>query len=434
MNRFIAIIMALTLHAGYIQAMDSDVNIFGHNRETQIDKSNIGNVLASCALSTDMTVSALRSLQEKNFDCFDPQVGDSACQIRTLQLLDLLSEETLVTTPLAELSTQLAALRETAQSLVSERKLKPSQLGKFLTEHRINISLSSVAKFFGQAYFLTKCKTADDLRLVAEKYGVSRKAANNLRLCGQRALQDCSNAYIKREAQSISGDPERSLIVSRECAQELAQGVQQIKGSQGRASIPCLFGMQVILEKVARMGQPFLIKMISHCNNGRHEIRIPYLFDTSSGRFKVIDPFARGMLGSVAMIIRGYQFDGTREDFDKKFKKGAHKEKRTEDERERFKTPCRELPCHILTSLHQKLTGRNIAEVVLANAAVHPQFPGDHNVEILVDFTELPNLKGEAKRLRAVAQKDGMCEQNMRTFLITHIYPDTIGHVLEERQ
>ncbi|MDP3888990.1 MAG: hypothetical protein Q8Q25_00400 [bacterium] len=269
--------------------------------------------------------------------------------------------------------------------------------------------------FLGLSYFLTKYKPNQgniDKASLERDFSpctISRSFADALKSNAQGELLRGSIAYLQKRAQEITASARDSLVLTQECAAELEAGMKQKGGAMGRSTVPFLFSVQAVLENLARKKIPLVVKARERCASCTRVMQtenIPYRFNPESRQFEVVGGVSPD---EPAFVVVGDQFDGNLETF------------------EQIK---KELPKPCACTRPISLQGKDIAEIILANAAAHKQFTTAKNAEeIPIQFEGLPNLGSEYERLKRVAE-NGMSMATMKTFFIDHVKPDTVGRAL----
>jgi len=387
-----------------------------YNPKATIKDLPIDHLIALQAFSCAITKEALLAFAQGDLEKFYPEVGDQACQIRT----DMITDFNARPLPIQNMLPYITITEQKIKNCTSKfrnhqnrlllKKSNPT-IECFLENEGIDLHFSNEAKIITLCYFLTKYKVANwsfDYKKANKESGLTRNFIADLRHHAQEYLQRITIAYIQQKAQKLC--TQTPVLFDTHYLREQSSGIQQINGSNHKFSVPFLLGLTTLFENMLHQEKPFVLKMNTVCKNGTHVQNL--LFSVECNQFVLQNSIPPALASCPTSVVEGEQFDGTWQEYEKR--------------KETTNTPCQKNNCTAPQRALHALLKIPITDVIFANAAAHPQFPGDKDI----DFTTLPRVKKEFDRFSQLAKDEGMCRENMKTFLVTHVYPSTIGNAL----
>jgi hypothetical protein len=334
---------------------------------------------------------------------FDPQVGESACQIRAFQILfmflrmqDISFKEQIEKSikNIYYLLENLTLLLGTELKKLHQRRDKTLKyiednltFNEYLITKNISICFSKNELFLIQSFLLSLAKDIEtnyiNYKNFCERLKISKYLADKLIQHNQRSLSKISLSFLKD-------------LLSRTNRTQLLRlfNIYQSTDQIGREVIPCYFSLYLVLEllKHFQINILLIVDRTSPIEKDIVEIKFSY------------DPAKKRYLGSSEKImgpcftIRG----------DVEYQNSLE-----------FK----ELYINNLLSFP-------LEDIVLANAAQHVQFADknlseDYNIHINDENTPTNKLEfiNKFKLYKKIAQNMGCSLANKQLFLIKHIYP-----------
>ena len=209
-----------------------------------------------------------------DLECFDPLVGESACQIRALKLV-LMLEYTVDIDLL--LKSVLHSKAVVSQLLTSNSIQKKKSLHEVIEKEKINIHLNDGELYLIKSYLLSKVKTPRDSKpempfikneytdpkKIKEISDVGRMFSENL----VEKLREKTSASSVRFVQKIA-----SRLSPSESVVEMVSDKYLIK-HRGLDCLPCYWVTKVLMQEALHRGIPLVMQVEQMAKDKNHEIR-----------------------------------------------------------------------------------------------------------------------------------------------------------------
>ncbi len=355
---------------------------------------------------------AIASLRQRRLTDFDALVGDRACQIRALFVARFATAY--FSSP--SMHTELCALQRTLM-----RKIRVMQRELERTDTlRQSVTTASVLEpleievperliHMAMAYLLTKTKekgeTSSECPQCATQVTHCYKEHTNYELAnlasiGMTRTQICvivdaikiqmsriSCTYVAQEAAELSSELTLPVL-------EMLSGAHLYTSSNGRCEVPFFATVAVVFQSVIRHNLPVLIKVRRAVHNvvcTQDVYDEVFCLKPVEGELRRVVPTNEDM-NKPCIVIEAQR-------------NAALLEGETV---EQYRT---------------RLTQANMMDVILMNAAHHPQYT-DRSAEL--SGTELE--RAPLRALSSRAEQEGCCQENQRLFCISHIFADTLAN------
>lgn len=357
-----------------------------------------------------LVVDALRNLRTLRLkESYDPLVGDTACHIRAFMILDLLKQ--LKDDDVDELIGRINDIRQRIPSLKEELQRKDLTPGKngvsvyqgcslkeVLERNDVNIRVPSVVRVLAYAHLLTITKTVSDCyekihgracfctkentadRNLARIYPVAGSFATSIDKLARATIARESVRYVQELA---ADDPRLSSLV----------GQERVKRA-GRAGdlevLPLLSSLQVLLRDAMAKDTPIMLSI------DRVDRDTCKVIDTINQLYKIKDgkyyPVDMPMNDEYAVIVESASID-----------------------------------VHDLSkeSFREDLLRYELVDLLMGNAATHPQYPSGEYEETLDKECMESNIRA--------AEERGFCPTNPVRCKINHIRPGMIEEAQNAR-
>lgn len=360
---------------------------------------------------TKFTIHALEKFHlHKQYEDFDPHVGETACQIRAYILLltskttdlDLFHKKRqLISTINKNLEHALTNLKNTHlpnNQLTIETFLKQNEFYYELNDEEILITTS---------YFLTEFKEKEpdgstyiNHDKIADHINSPRKLAKKLTRQFQLILAQLSCQKIFQWGQEITYPNEQLNILKK----------LQLFDDDARSVLPCYYFTKILFHHLLKKALPIIV-IITHKNN------------VSSNQICLLS--YPNLLKSIVPLKNVYKYFYNESSF---IIEGETLYNIHEKEKEYL----------------AKINQIGIETILLANMAIHPQYSGNKLSEYCTDpfgmieeheehdeFIKL--MRTELSNMSKAAKEIGCCKENPALFLVNHIYCDTIKNIIKKK-
>ncbi|MFA5998762.1 MAG: hypothetical protein WC747_01955 [Candidatus Babeliales bacterium] len=357
---------------------------------------------------------AIQHFQEKKLYAFDSSVGDWKCQTRTSMIIDLAQDSTFIEQSLPKeldkISTLIFHLEQLLQKInnfnsieaqnLSRHLLQKISLNDYLAMQHIDYDPLDNTKFLSLCFLTTyqnnKFSVFTEHQMSLNKFKAVINAAKTM-LC------HLSINYEKKLAELYGSTNEQKALL-------------QIETKSVQRMTALFSGFQSIFKKMKLKQQPFITNNIIFCGCGGIQIIQNKFFAIQNNEF--IETTAPTDTQQEITVIDVYQFPGSLEKLQNIFgalnsQSGFPKE---------FYKSCN------CTQPTQQQPIKSIELAIMAFFAQHPQFTNGASIDW--EGLDLVNsdLKNNFDALRSLS---GYSCHDMSKFQINHMYPSTIGHVLQ---
>lgn len=365
-----------------------------------------------------MAKRGVEALTEGNLARFDALVGENSCQIRASAIYDLATRWSCDSAFKENLRQERGKVEETLTKIQTLRKEKPSQkitraqFDDFAVSHGVDLELSRELALLTHCYFLTYLKSAapkgviyerDQIRedLLTADFQMTEKAAGSFRRNSQVQLSERSVKYLQLQATLVQEDEPKLL-------QEMVGDNLVKKDSYNRRVSPFLFCYAVLMKRAVEKNIPILAVLRLAKGDKITEEKC-LLFEVRDGSY-VEASLDRVDLSKPALVIEGNA------------KYPEHSE-------------------ITLATVKNRFMETDLVKIVLANAAIHPQYPGckDQSLPIHTVMQKDEDAahfvqKGmrTMEKLKNLALEEGYCKENASTFCIDHVFCDRINNQVKK--
>jgi hypothetical protein len=332
----------------------------------KVDKSMIQPASIAANFIFDVAERALKDFQESRFENFDALVGDTACQIRVVMLLDLTRnfdnlEISDIITRIQEVQKRLLNLN--FRNLIPRRQL---EFEDFCKKNDLFLEIPYKYLFLIEAYILkqssdsnaekTKPENLQELTTVTVNKNFLEKIVRNT----QKSLSRHSVEYLQTIAGRIKYSLPKNLVYVDK------------SGIQG---LPCFIGIEILIRQLSE-GKYY---SILRCKNKLNSVR-SFLF---KGNKRLVafekNAFEKKLLKPV-FVVEGYG-----EALDEK-----------------------------------KVKQFGFEDILKANAAQHDQYFSEGKGRD--PFESSDERYEEVRKYRKLALEEGFCYKNPLTFCVEHIF------------
>jgi len=456
--------------------------------------------LKEYVMSLEVLERALQMLETGELDRLDPAGGDNACQVRAAKTLDLYES---MRDEKKYIYDNLKKIKDILRDSVvkgGEDFENYTSLASYLNAKRMFISLNDDSKYLICCYFRCFGKNGAEIKDILRRY--EQGSAEQSKML-RELLMDYAVTYLQKTSERNKGIIVKQVIaedqrvpgfdaksnkekqkrqayaaiarrinqlakksvtqgqeaVKKEgqeaakkeakemqtIAVELAEGLKQVAGTDGKRSCPNFFGVITLLYQELLKGRPICVKVTKVFAAGKVECVYFYRPNRAKTNFELFTP----MLGSAndlgldtpIMVFEGWAFDGTYNEFCKMMLGKNDSNYIYNDARDygKVKDAIKNYPLLSESCVREDAEcliqfknsfekGNLLKDILLPNEAQHTQFPGKKGSLLKVDFTGCPQLK---KLYEACIKesKKGASRDNMGIYLIDHIYPTTIKYL-----
>ncbi len=367
---------------------------------------------------------AIRAFLLKEYSQFDAQVSENLCQVRALQLIEIIHNQALCNEKTFSFFYQKIKLLfkkcdATLNHHLSLSKNRPShyseQINKkiileiFLEEHQVDLRFSNVMFFLLQTYILSKYKLVGehnishgihydklckDLNLSSKTY--ARKVIHRL----QRNISEYSCQFIYSLAQKLKTDSHYLPLLNS----------LYFKDEVGRHVFSCYETTKIILQYIAKHNRP--IKFIVHRITKNTKDRIVFILKPSLSQNSyelshyLDNKLNKGMITFVGVVHYNTLFLERKERYIIRFLRVGFE------------------------------------SIILSNMAQHPQYAGllledkKHNPYVQCNANKAEpeyskyvfQIEKQFLKHKQISKEIGCAIDNASLFLLTHVYCDTLKH------
>lgn len=376
---------------------------------------------------------AIQSIFNQNFVKYDALVGENACHVRAIALIDIhfkLIENLEFKVTLEELIHKVNSLIKECRSVLLKDGDKKITIYEFLHKNKLLFYMPEHCfydiKFIIDSYFLTLTKEtlpANGFTLnektnyhYLSPWGFAKNKAKNIVSCAQKSLSHASCEYVKHEACYLGSKAFKYLLSIKHDAHE-------------RSFMPQFIVAKVLFQRALNKNYKIILK-INRYLQGSLVDQIFLYFKPNSFKtdFEICDTISYGDPCIVLSGVVNYLSD-------------------PESERQ-----------YIL-----KLISSSFLEIIYANFASHPQYSGElknidlpFNELISVVKNELNNLENTDQHEKIIeltniiyqieqefidfgnkknfALRYGCCLDNPSFLFLNHIYADTPGNYFSTKK
>jgi len=367
----------------------------------------------------DIVLQAIDAFNHKKLHFFDTLVGDRKCQVRVSMLLDILKSceidyEKLKTERCKIITLRLRVLHHielvaSDKCLEIQRALQSAKhlftMHDFFTKNNLNYNVPYEVLMISLCFFTTLTLREIELRFNTD---LSKTKVKELWF------------LAKKQTSLMSIDYE--LCLARLTHNAELSTVLQVVETKGCCSMTAFFpSLKPVLEKIKWQQQFIVQKIVKLCEcAGIQDVQYQ-MFQAKNGFFK--QTLLKPLIDGVA-IIEGYQFEGSLS----KLKNILNLSHDQMGIKQQLLKACE---CQRPQSAGLFFNDQNIEEAVLANAAQHPQFTNDAQI----DWAGLGLLDSDLKKeFDYLNTLSGYSIHDMSKFCINHIYASTAAQVLEEQK
>lgn len=406
-------------------------------------------VLVNLSFLIKETIVALKKFQEKNFEKFDPHVGETSCQIRAYMLFLLqlrLNNKSYVNTLKKEIK-KLEVLHKIAMQqaidfqVVLDQKnnrnnthlFNHQELQTFLRDRDLVFTISDEAIFLMQSYFLTKFKgkmiygdSYIDHKKICQEMQIARKLSKKIVHYYQSQVAKSSTQFIFNLLHDLSTCYDLSFILRK----------LNYRDDDARSVLPCYPVIKIILQHMLKNQCPMLIIAKRQFQETKHDY-ICLLFEPQQASnnyqltlaIKEKITIQHYLLNKACVVVEGLTIYKTRSIIESK------------------------------NQFIKRFLAVGLINAILANMANHPQFSG-HKLktassnpykDLLPTEQNNPSLKYETTsnyiaynsinneayalfraeeellNMKSYGEKIGCCEINPSLFFIRHISCNNVG-------
>ncbi|WP_203249927.1 hypothetical protein [Cysteiniphilum marinum] len=337
---------------------------------------------------------------------FDPHVGDTACQIRAYQLINMISKQ-INYSPTHRID-QLLNISSRINNFNRQNKelLKKPTLEEFIVnEAELMFHISSDEWLLLRMYFLTLFKESGEgnttyinYDTISQRIGVSRKLAKKIVRYYQINLAQSSCEVMLKLAKQ-----RKSVHFNTILNQTLR------KDDDARPVLPCYFYSKLIFEELQIIKSDILVE-ISFDTDHRNNIHPIYLKFSGDGKANIVNPSDDIFDSKIYFVITGVA-NAKDQAFD----------------------------CE---KYIQKFNQYGLYNIFLACMAAHPQYTGS-TLSLYKDnpFLNIENklkdlyiMSHELARMRSISEEYGCNLDNQSLFLVKHIYCDTSSNFFASKR
>lgn len=405
----------------FLRDQCSVIDLIPHSHQMRIKAvSDAISLLGTLETSLLIANQAISRLITKDFQCFDPLIGENSCQIRAYMLYFLWKNKGAITkhTSLQSLSSKIDALvyqiRQLVQLIKTEKRDRvhhkfPCRVGVtlsvFLDANEIQIFFSKEILMFIMNYFLSKYTITDEQGIhsginylsMCQELGFSKTLARRVVHLFQTRLAHISCQFVKSLAKEISlVNPDHYLIID----------LLTMIDDDGRMTIPCFLSMDIIMKHMRLKTTKAIVNIYKSASQHTQDNFLGNFHLSLSKNTTNIEPSPYLLLEKdvPVVVLRGV----SKNDFVK----------------------------------YPKLTLKNICMAILASTARHPQYPGKQlanykenpfaiMLQLNLDETirlALVKIQKEFLSTKQWAIENGCDIDSPELFFVTHIFCDSFSH------
>ncbi len=369
----------MTLEASSTLPLSS---LLPYNCDVSQAGKNASAFLTEYRLLTTIASNALAAFQAGKLEKFDSLVGENACHTRALKVAQLANSNLATANRIAEITAIQTAI-DTLSSPPSLKRVSPQEL---LTAHHLDIHLSNDEMFLVQAYLLTLTKEVLESKSLCLKarsnlanlqdLGVTKSFAQKLESHTKHLLAKSSTQYISERA-SATQDP---ILISATSEKFIHTHANHL------ACTPLFWACRTILHTLTAEKIPvvfhaqFLAKDQDNAVTGEQYL----CYDLTDS--KRIQPGPQKPIFVIEGVVQAN---------------------------------ADELP----TPAQWAETFQKPADVFLANAAAHSQYPDEEADIRLLDLQDEQFTKYKSQATH------GFSLQNPSQFFITHVFASRADHL-----
>lgn len=416
------------------------LEIYPCNASAPQNSKQLGIAVKNYTVIVDIALRALNELLSGNPVAFDGLVGENACQIRAAMFADLTNQIATRQTVRKTVESNVKRLAEIQDGLrtiklTTDKKAQMS-LEKLLMEKNLTIDLPPYMLSAILAYVLTITKIQADTVFCFESAKIIKRRAPDktdysllsAHLYGAKANRMAIEGLAKKldgtartllSRMSVSYIQEEASLVQDIHLQAIVNTKNVMRDGLGRSCIPCFAVLDVVLRRSLVKQTPILLKvtridMKTAKKVDNKQLALLYRpvkdgtsYEVAKGGTKLLEEALPSLLKAIVDIIAEYA-PNTKAKFNAEagiviegFSIGDY----IADDLEVFL---------------KKLASRQISDLILANAARHPQYPG--NLKALD-----PPIDGvRREQYMKLAIDQGIGEAVPSILDIDHIYCDTL--------
>lgn len=343
---------------------------------------------------------------DKQYQHFDPHVGESACQIRAYMCIILARKKyssTYILERIEILNTYLYKLNEIIHAKINYKNSSHS-IVELIKKYDCYFDVSWEECFLFKSYFLTIFKrehlqeTYISSHDVATTFIISKKLAKKIIHRYQYHLSEISCSFIEHIASELN--------INKKNSPNFVSSV--LNDDDGRMVYPCFFYSKIIFMHMKKTNCPILL-IVETIDNG-HIKKDYILFGRIDGHGQLLNITNNPlMIDDICVVI----------------------------------------VCSRITSIPASsiellkiLNAFGLYDILLMNMAAHPQF-GGLKLSICSERLSQDNvsLSGIEKQIneefvsfKERAQKNGFCRNNPSTLLVKHIFMNSVNKQLYSHQ
>lgn len=350
---------------------------------------------------------------------FDPHVGETSCQIRAYKIL-LLTLTANLPFIQSQIQTKIKNLKR-IHSLIVEKRAelqtsknkkelsKHQELETFLTQNGLIFDFDVDDLFIMQTYFLTRFKntTASGSTYIAydrmsEEMKTSRKLAKKITRHHQIMLAESSTKFIRELWKELPKEDNLAFVFN----------YLTYTDDNERTVLPCYLVMKILLSHIFYNSIPILFVIERQYANQKDHVcllSVPSQINTFHVDHDHLKKVPCVVIRGVTVYSSATSYVETREQY------------------------------------IQRFTRHGLQNIILANLAYHPQYPGNklRNLSFnpfeafLMDASTISNrninkssilksLSTELTEMKLFAKKNGCCKESSSLFFANHILCDTL--------
>ncbi len=367
--------------------------------KNKIDKENVLQIIA-------FIIDELIELLEQfyilgNYQCFDPHVGDTACQIRAIEILILSLEKHSLffyVNRIIELKQIQSEIHKTVTNLsnIDQIPKKHISILDFFKENNILFIINENEFFLFHAYLLTKYKNETNEGLTY---------IDHEKICTSSELSKKFSKKISRHSQQYLAEHSCDKIIEwAKFSKKPPNFIDELNklllhDDDDRCVLPCFYFTDVLVSVIKKLKFPILI-VSKQSNSTISHILMVFIYSERKKKFIIIKENLSSRFNSPCFVVEGI----TQNIY--------------------WVSPY---------NFIERFNNIGVEEIIMSNMAAHPQYSGER----LTLYKDNPFIKQDRliqnnnmwtmlQNMKQLALINGCCKINKSLFFIQHIFCDTI--------